>query len=95
MTELQEFVNDYTPAWAEKETGIPADSIVELAREVSRDKPNVIYHYGYRGASHQNEIYFRRSILILNALMGSIEVPGGLFVKTGPAEEGGKAAKNI
>ncbi len=95
LTELQEFVNDYTPAWAEKETGIPADSIVELAREVSRDKPNVIYHYGYRGASHQNEIYFRRSILILNALMGSIEVPGGLFVKKGPAEESGKAARKL
>ena len=95
LTELQEFVNDYTPAWAEKETGIPADSIVELAREVSRDKPNVIYHYGYRGASHQNEIYFRRSILILNALMGSIEVPGGLFVKKGPGEESGKAARKL
>ena len=95
LVELQEFVNDYTPAWAEKETGIPADSIVELAREVSRDKPNVIYHYGYRGANHQNEIYFRRSILILNALMGSIEVPGGLFVKKGPAEEGGKAARKL
>ena len=95
LAELQEFVNEYTPEWAEKETGIPADAIIELAREVSRDKPNVIFHYGYRGASHQNEIYFRRSILILNALMGSIEVSGGLFVKKGPAEEGGKAARKL
>ena len=33
----------YTPEWAEKETGIPADEIVALAREVSNDKPSVIF----------------------------------------------------
>jgi thiosulfate reductase/polysulfide reductase chain A len=33
--------------------------------------PAVAFHYGYRGASHTNEIYLRRSILMLNALMGS------------------------
>ncbi len=95
LNELQEFVNDFTPAWAEQETGIPANSIVELAREVSQDKPNVIFHYGYRGANHQNEIYVRRSFLILNTLMGSIETPGGLFFKKGPGEEGGKAARKL
>ncbi len=95
LPELREFVGKYTPEWAEKETGVPAASIVELAREVARDKPNVIFHYGYRGASHQNEIYVRRSILILNALMGSVECPGGLFFKKGPGEEGGKAAAKL
>ncbi|MEN8243992.1 MAG: molybdopterin-dependent oxidoreductase [Thermodesulfobacteriota bacterium] len=95
LKELQEFVNDYTPEWAEKETGIPAGSIVELAREVSKDKPNVVFHYGYRGANHQNEIYLRRSILILNALMGSMETSGGLFFKKGPGEEGGKPARKL
>jgi thiosulfate reductase/polysulfide reductase chain A len=95
LKELQEFVNDYTPEWAEKETGIPATSIIELAREASKDKPSVIFHFGYRGASHQNEIYFRRSILILNALMGSIEAKGGFFFKKGPAAEGGKPARKL
>ena len=95
MKELQEFVNDYTPEWAEKETDVPANAIVELAREISRDKPNVVFHFGYRGANHQNEIYMRRSILILNALMGSIEVPGGYFFKKGPAAEGGKPAAKL
>ncbi len=95
LNELQDFVNDYTPEWAEKETGVSARSIVTLAREASRDKPNVIFHYGYRGASHRNEIYLRRSILILNALMGSVESPGGLFFKKGPGEEGGKPAGKL
>ncbi len=35
------------------------------------------------GGHHPNEIYFRRSLIILNALMGSIETPGGLFFKKG------------
>ena len=95
LRELQDFVNPYTPDWAEQETGIPAGAIIELAREVSKDKPSVIFHFGYRGASHQNEIYLRRSILILNALMGSIESKGGFFFKKGPAEEGGKAARKL
>lgn len=80
---LKEFVKSYTPEWAEKETGIPANEIIELAREVSAVKPAVIFHFGYRGAHHPNEIYLRRSILILNALMGSLEAPGGLFFKKG------------
>ncbi len=80
---LKKFVENYTPEWAEKETGIPAQEIVALAREVSAVKPAVIFHYGYRGAHHTNEIYFRRSIIILNALMGSLEAPGGLFFKKG------------
>jgi thiosulfate reductase/polysulfide reductase chain A len=95
LTELQDFVQAYTPEWAEKETGIPAAEIVALAREMSKDKPSVIFHFGYRGAHHANEIYLRRSILILNALMGSIEAKGGIFFKKGPGEVGGKPARKL
>ncbi len=95
LRELQDFINPYTPEWAEKETGIAAEAIVELARDVSKDKPSVIFHFGYRGASHQNEIYLRRSILILNALMGSLESKGGFFFKKGPGVEGGKPARKL
>jgi thiosulfate reductase/polysulfide reductase chain A len=88
LTELRSFVEPYTPEWAEEETGIPAAEITNLAREASRDKPQVIFHYGYRGAHHTNEIYFRRSLIILNALMGSIESKGGLIIKKGPKDAG-------
>ncbi len=86
--ELRTFVKPYTPEWAEGETGIPAGEILALAREVGRERPQVIFHYGYRGASHTNEIYFRRSLVILNALMGSIESKGGLIIKKGPKDAG-------
>ena len=91
FNELSRFVDPYTPEWAEKETGIPAAEIVSLAREVSRVKPAVVFHYGYRGSHHPTEVYFRRSILILNALMGSIESKGGLFIKKGLKDAGYKA----
>ena len=83
MKELEAFVEPYTPEWAAQETGIPAGDIVAFAREVAGAKPRVVFHYGYRGAHHPNEIYLRRSLIILNALMGSIETPGGLFFKKG------------
>ncbi|RJQ78419.1 MAG: molybdopterin oxidoreductase [Desulfobacteraceae bacterium] len=95
LKDLQDFVRPCTPEWAEAETGIAADQIVALAREVSRDKPSVIFHFGYRGAHHADEIYLRRSILILNVLMGSIEAPGGLFFKKGPGAAGGKGARKL
>ncbi|MGD9016842.1 MAG: molybdopterin-dependent oxidoreductase [Desulfobacterales bacterium] len=95
LAELQDFVRTYTPEWAETETGIPAAEIVALARELSAVSPSVIFHYGYRGAHHANEIYLRRSILMLNALLGSVEAKGGIFFKKGPGAAGGKPARKI
>lgn len=88
---LRAFVDPFTPEWAEAETGIPAKDIIRLAKEVSQAKPAVIFHYGYRGSHHPTEVYFRRSIMMLNALMGSIEAPGGIFIKKGPKDAGLKA----
>lgn len=95
LNELQKFVHPYTPEWAEKETHIAAGAIVDLARRISKEKPHVIFHFGYRGANHCNEIYMRRSIMILNALMGSVEAKGGFFFKKGPGEVGGKPARKL
>ncbi len=86
--ELQAFVEPYTPQWAEQETGIPAQEIVTLAREAASASPAVVFHYGYRGAHHPTEVYFRRSLIILNALLGSLEAKGGLFFKKGPKAAG-------
>ncbi|SHI35773.1 molybdopterin-dependent oxidoreductase [Desulfofundulus thermosubterraneus] len=95
LKELQQFVEPYTPEWAEKETGIPAYEIVSLAREASEAKPAVVFHYGYRCSHYLNEIYFRRSIIMLNALMGSIEAPGGLFFKKGAKDAGKKPLNKL
>ncbi|MEW5910323.1 MAG: molybdopterin-dependent oxidoreductase [Thermodesulfobacteriota bacterium] len=95
LNDLQDFVQEYTPEWAQAETGIPSSEIVTLAREISKDKPAVVFHFGYRGANHTNETYMRRSIMILNGLMGSIEAKGGFFFKKGPGELGAKPARKL
>lgn len=93
--ELQKFVEPYTPEWAEKETGIPAYEIISLAREAGEAKPSVLFHYGYRSAHYTNEVYFRRSVIILNALMGGIEAPGGMFFKKGAKDVGRKPLNKL
>jgi len=93
--ELRIFVEPYTPGWAEKETGIPAQEIINLAREMGAVKPACIFHFGYRASHHIHECYFRRSIIILNALMGSIEAKGGLFIKKGLRDVGVKGVRRF
>lgn len=95
FSELKEFIRPYTPEWAADETGISADKIRDLAREISRDRPAVVFHFGHRAAHYENETYMRRSIGILNALMGSFETPGGYLFKKGPGEVGAKPARKL
>ncbi|MFZ5647530.1 MAG: molybdopterin-dependent oxidoreductase [Bacillota bacterium] len=93
--QLQSFVEPYSPKWAEQETGIPANEIIDLAREASEAKPSVIFHYGYRCSHYTNEVYFRRSLIMLNALMGNIEAPGGIFFKKGAKDVGKKPLRKL
>ncbi len=95
FSELKDFILPYTPEWAEDETGINAGEILDLAREISQDRPAVVFHFGHRAAHYENEIYMRRSIGILNTLMGSIETPGGYLFKKGPGEVGAKPARKL
>ena len=95
LDELASFVQPYTPEWAERESGIPAKQIRTLAREVAHDSPAVVFNYGYRGSNHTNEIYFRRSILMLNALLGSVEAKGGIFIKKDAPDADGTPARTL
>ncbi len=95
LEDLRKFIAPYTPEWAAGETGIAAERIRALAREAGKNKPATLFHYGYRGAHYQNEIYQRRAILILNTLMGNMEAPGGLFFKKGPGEAGRNGIRKL
>jgi thiosulfate reductase / polysulfide reductase chain A len=95
FSELTDFIQPYTPEWAAEETGIAAGEIRKLAREISADLPAVVFHFGHRAAHYENETYMRRSIGILNALMGSFETPGGYLFKKGPKEVGAKPARKL
>ncbi|HXH14022.1 MAG TPA: molybdopterin-dependent oxidoreductase [Alphaproteobacteria bacterium] len=76
-------LKDFTPQTAAAITGVPAETIVRLAREFATTRPAIAA--GERGASMQtNGIYNRMAIHALNALVGSIDVPGGVLVQVSP-----------
>lgn len=95
FTDLESFIAPYTPEWAEKETGIAAHKIVRIAREVSSVKPKVVFHGGWMLARYIDSFYGSKSIYILNALMGNIEVKGGLIIAKGPKDAGAKSLNSL
>jgi thiosulfate reductase/polysulfide reductase chain A len=89
------FLEPYTPEWAAGETGIPAEEIAAFCRELNEDRPRVIFHPGWMLARYHDSFYASRIIHILNALMGSIEVPGGLFYPKGAKDAGKSGLKSL
>lgn len=69
--QLAASVSANTPAWAEKITGIPADSISRIAREFAAAGSNALAHNGWRTSNFLNSFQTQRAITILNALVGN------------------------
>ncbi len=69
----------YTPEWAEKITGIPADDIRTISREFMAHAPRAIYYQGRRTAWSQQDFQLRRAQAIFTALGGGIDVKGGII----------------
>lgn len=80
--------NNYTPEWAEKITGIEADTIRTVAREFMAHAPRSIYYQGRRTAWSRQDFQLRRAQAIFSALGGGIDVKGGIvFGKSLPLGE--------
>jgi anaerobic dimethyl sulfoxide reductase subunit A len=65
-----------TPAWAQAITGIPARTIVRLAREYATTKPAVLY----QGYGMQRRAYGEQPVrggCVLAAITGNVGIPGG------------------
>lgn len=72
-------LKEYQPEEVSTITGVPVETIIRLAKEFAREKPAVAL--AERGASmHTNGLYTRMAIHCLNALVGSINVPGGVVL---------------
>lgn len=76
---LQASVAAYTPAWAEGESGVPAQDITRLAHELAAARPRAVLDWGWRTTFTPAEYDLRRAIVIANMLLGNLEVPGGTF----------------
>jgi len=72
-------LKDRTPAWAEKETLIPADQIVRVARAMGKAAPKVVVWMGPGAAMMPRGTYAAMAVHALNGLLGSIDVEGGVW----------------
>lgn len=73
---LKAHLAQYTPEWAEKISGVPADKIKKVARDFATIKPACLI--SYRGAiAHYNGNEVERSLQTLAAITGNIDNPGG------------------
>ena len=79
-TEVQEeqlrLLSPFTPEWAEGITGIKAADIKRIASEFSKTKPSTII-IGGGVSQRQKGALTTRTILLLNVLVGNINVKGG------------------
>ncbi len=76
-------LNYYGPEQVVVTTGIPADTIRQIAREFAQTKPAIAWR-GRGATSWPNGSYSSYAIFCLNALVGSIDVPGGVIYQESP-----------
>ncbi len=75
---LKAHLSQYTPRWAEKESGIKAEDIERLAITYATHKPSIAL-IGGGATDHENGSQNTRCISLLNWLVGNLEKEGGLL----------------
>jgi anaerobic selenocysteine-containing dehydrogenase len=76
-------LKDRTPAWAEKETLIPAAQIVRVARAMGKAAPRTAVWMGPGVGMNPRGTYASMAVHALNGLVGSIDVEGGVWQTAG------------
>jgi thiosulfate reductase/polysulfide reductase chain A len=75
-------IAQYTPEWAEAETGITAAMIRTTAREFSSRRPAAIVHPGRRVNWYGDDTQRSRAVALLSALLGNWGRKGGFYLST-------------
>ncbi|MDN5348035.1 MAG: hypothetical protein PWP65_1599 [Clostridia bacterium] len=72
---LKEHLSVYTPAYVERETGVPGDTVVRLAREMAKTRP---LHLIFGASNYQwyHGDLKGRALALLPVLTGNIGKPG-------------------
>ncbi len=81
IEKLVESTKDTTPQWQEKITGIKAEVVERIAKEIYAAAPKVIIDWGHKTTTGPSEYQRTRAILVANALMGNLEKEGGVYMK--------------
>ena len=81
---LAAHVKTFTPEWAASITDLPADKIRQTAREFGLYRPASVIVPGRHVVWYGNDTQRMRAVYILNALIGAIGRPGGLYFNKTP-----------
>lgn len=95
LDELKAYVENCTPEWAAQETGVAAEEIVDLARDLAQYAPAVIWHPGWMTARYHDSFMVARTAYLINALLGSIGAPGGLPLSQSPEDLGRRGLNRL
>ncbi|RPI78071.1 MAG: dehydrogenase [Desulfobacteraceae bacterium] len=89
--DLAAYVQSFTPAEVERITCVPAQTVVNLAREIAATRHASLVTY--TGLEYTNSgVQNIRTVFLLWALAGHLDVPGGMRIAP-PAEPFGKKEK--
>jgi anaerobic selenocysteine-containing dehydrogenase len=80
---LVQHVRELTPEWAERITGVPAETIRHIARVYATTRPALILE-GNGLDQHPNVVETVRVVTMLSAITGNIDVPGGNIFAPSP-----------
>ena len=84
IEELMEYVKDFTPEKVETITWVPARKIVDAARLYATLRPGGMMT-GPQGTTHDlNATNNHRGILLIPAICGYVDIPGGVLKPTHP-----------
>jgi anaerobic selenocysteine-containing dehydrogenase len=86
INELKDYVKDFTPERTEEITWVPAKEIIDAARIYGTNRPGGML-VGAQGTTHDlNATNNHRAILMVPAVCGYIDIPGGIMKPTAPLE---------
>jgi len=79
-----EYARAFTPDVVERETGVPAATVREIARSLAAAAPRVALYAGNGLEHHENGVNTIRSVAMLDALLGTFGRTGGTFFRPVP-----------
>jgi anaerobic selenocysteine-containing dehydrogenase len=77
IDKLIAFLKPYTPQWASKLSGVAANDIERVALEFARCRPHCAAFTNRGSHAHYNGFNNDRAVVLLNAIVGSVNQPGG------------------
>ena len=75
-------IAEYTPEFAERESGVPAETIRRLAIEFAQAAPACCTMSNRGSAKHYNGVQGDRAIRMLDVLVGNVGKPGGFCLSS-------------